>query len=693
MTLRSNVDSISGSRIQGWAWDEERPRVRLRIIARDDANLVGSAQADKYREDLKNAGIGDGCHGFELFIPNLSMTSGPVHIVEMQSGEEITGSPVWPPESRSAPEALHIIVDITDLLLFLDKTNRLTGIPRVQVELLKALVQQSGLVASSVELAAISWESRKLELVDQSDFLDFLENYLGPEASIRPDSTGKAQIARYLKFRPFHPDSSYCQKSIFIAPGSPWSIPDFFAVINKYLARGMRLFVLYHDIIPIVRPDLCPPELIDLFNIFVPSSMMYCDGLFAVSQYCAQNLEDFARKNGYNCPPVTVTGNGATAFPQPAEAPAQTPFVLVVSTLEERKNHLLLAKVWQALVEKHGTAIPKLVFCGKTGESIQPLHDFLKQTSCLEGHIEIIQDASDAALGQMYKDCLFTAYPSLCEGWGLPVTESLTMGKTCLCSNATSLPQAGGDHCVYFDPENLEEATLLAEKLIFDHAWRTSLEEHIRKTYVPPSWRSVAQILLDRTGEMANIKHRPPIPIEEGMEVPFWLPEPYPEDRTQRIPSIAKFSRGLLSADKLKWKSYCLATGIMGEGRFFPRTEEGWTGDADGNSFRITLGETCEENATVYLLVGLSQYPCTLEFYGCNRLLGTLAATSPICLATLPIADTRVGSNISFSVKPRNRCPIIFKSLLILNKMNLEKRLSLQERLWNIATTKHQIMP
>ncbi len=67
-----------------------------------------------------------------------------------------------------------------------------------------------------------------------------------------------------------------------------------------------------------------------------------------------------------------------------------------------------------------------------------------------------IEAPTDAELIWLYSRTLFTVFPSLAEGWGLPIGESLWFGKPCVASNATSMPEVGGDLCLYGDPHDIE---------------------------------------------------------------------------------------------------------------------------------------------------------------------------------------------------------------------------------------------
>jgi glycosyltransferase involved in cell wall biosynthesis len=110
--------------------------------------------------------------------------------------------------------------------------------------------------------------------------------------------------------------------------------------------------------------------------------------------------------------------------------------VLFVSTSEIRKDHRLLVRVWRRLIARHGTeAVPALIFAGQIGWMVDDLLADLAASGHLGGKTEHKPGLSDEELDGAYRSCLFTVFPSLCEGWGLPIAESLAHGKFCVASN------------------------------------------------------------------------------------------------------------------------------------------------------------------------------------------------------------------------------------------------------------------
>jgi glycosyltransferase involved in cell wall biosynthesis len=108
-----------------------------------------------------------------------------------------------------------------------------------------------------------------------------------------------------------------------------------------------------------------------------------------------------------------------------------------------------------------------------------------------------IESASDGDLEALYAGCLFSVFPSFYEGWGLPVTESFSFGRPCVISNATSLPEAGGDLARYFDPANTAEAYAVIRELIEQPETLRALRERTEREFQPVPWRATAESLVE----------------------------------------------------------------------------------------------------------------------------------------------------------------------------------------------------
>jgi glycosyltransferase involved in cell wall biosynthesis len=292
-------------------------------------------------------------------------------------------------------------------------------------------------------------------------------------------------------------DVNFCSGDWLINLGSAWNRPYEPADLASLRVRNVRFAVLVYDLIPELFPEWSVRETMTDFRAFLRRTVTAADVIFTISENTAADIAHFLRPIK-TPPPIVVLPVGARVPAAVGAAPAvEKPFVLLVSTIEVRKNHALMFRVWQRLLKQlPETAVPDLVFAGKIGWLTTDFLTQLDNCGWLGEKIRFVQTPTDEVLESLYRNCLFTVFPSFYEGWGLPVTESLSFGKTVAASNRASIPEAGGDFCTYYDPENIEEATAVIRGLI-EHPERVAaLEARIAETFRPPRWEDTAAALL-----------------------------------------------------------------------------------------------------------------------------------------------------------------------------------------------------
>ena len=205
--------------------------------------------------------------------------------------------------------------------------------------------------------------------------------------------------------------------------------------------------------------------------------------------------------------PVPVgTGFGAGALadlPRPPGLPREGTYALFVSTLEARKNHALLVRVWARLLdeERRGLrppgSVPELVFAGRVGWLVADLVQQLDNAQWFGGRVRLVRDPSDAELRALYEGCLFSLFPSWHEGWGLPVTEALALGVPVLCSSACALPEAGGSLARYFDPGDTRGCHAAVASVLDDPGGLAAWRAEIRAGFRPTPWSATARAVLE----------------------------------------------------------------------------------------------------------------------------------------------------------------------------------------------------
>lgn len=283
---------------------------------------------------------------------------------------------------------------------------------------------------------------------------------------------------------------------VVFAPGAPWVDPFHADKVATVRRSGLRFALLVHDIIPLRRPEWCSPAHNVNFGRWFNEILPQVDHLLTISHATANDVCDHAARIGVAvvAPQVVPMGTGFTIPPDspPSDRlPRAGSYVLFVSTLEGRKNHVLALRIWRRLLEEIDD-VPHLVFAGRPGPQTVDLMGQLANSNYLDGAIIHIADASDGELVQLYRGCRFTLFPSLYEGWGLPVTESLSFGRPCLAARATSLPEAGGAFARYFDPDNLHDAVAVVRAAIEDGPGTEAMAAHIRAEFRAPSWADMA---------------------------------------------------------------------------------------------------------------------------------------------------------------------------------------------------------
>jgi glycosyltransferase involved in cell wall biosynthesis len=300
---------------------------------------------------------------------------------------------------------------------------------------------------------------------------------------------------------------------MIISIGAGWGIPGYIkSIADVKRCYGIKFSMLLHDLIPIKYESLVEPHHTVQFRSWLREAITVADIVFTNSKYTRTALIEFAAESGWRLPRVEVLPLGSgLAGRLAARDQATTSFparyVLFVSTIEARKNHWLLVRVWQRLLERHGAdPVPNLIFAGKIGWLVDDLLADLEASEYLNGKIILLRGLTDAELQQAYRSCLFTVFPSFCEGWGLPIAESLAHGKFCVASNRTSIPEVAGNLIDYFDPSNEDDALAKIERPLTDPAYLAAREARLRGEYRPRTWADCAHALIgtvDQTVDLA----------------------------------------------------------------------------------------------------------------------------------------------------------------------------------------------
>jgi glycosyltransferase involved in cell wall biosynthesis len=408
-------------------------------------------------------------------------------------------SPVW--------KARCLILDISDLLYFLSDHGRVSGIQRVELELVKAILAADRTADSAAFdeivfcFSEFGW-AWALEPAALRELIAYTE-------SEEVDSTTAEAVRERIRVRaaPCVPAAG----SAYVVLGGFWGGADAWILSARMQSLGLAFGVLVHDLFAITMPELCVEGVGAQFEASLRAGLNTWDFIIANSAFTAGDVQDFIARNRLRPLPVITLplAHGLEPLPlagKPAELPEELkaqPFVLCVGTIEPRKNHAALLDVWASLAAGHPD-LPQLVLAGRQGWRSEDLVRRLESGS--DQKVRWLPGVSDPQLQAMYGACLFTVLPSFAEGWGLPVGEALSHGKVCVTSNRTAMPEAGGKFAVYADPHDKDDLSRVLEALLFDGRTLVRQQALIRRAFRPRTWSDVAG---DLVAEISAFLTRP----------------------------------------------------------------------------------------------------------------------------------------------------------------------------------------
>lgn len=224
------------------------------------------------------------------------------------------------------------------------------------------------------------------------------------------------------------------------------------ARLPELLARvpGPRVAIFY-DAIALKFPEHTPAGTVARFPAYLRELLLF-DGITAISEDSAASLRDYWRWLGVaDVPPVQAIPlgieNSIAAAPGEAATPA-IPRVLCVCTIEGRKNHVALLEASETLW-REGLQFELQLIGMARADTAGPALARIRELQQAGRPLLFPGAVAEAELHAAYRQCSFTVYPSLIEGFGMPVLESLQYGKPCVCSGAGALGEsAHGGGCL-----------------------------------------------------------------------------------------------------------------------------------------------------------------------------------------------------------------------------------------------------
>lgn len=247
-------------------------------------------------------------------------------------------------------------------------------------------------------------------------------------------------------------------------------VPSHVLPWNVRLVRGMRVVTTVHDL-----GFLHFPQAHTWFqNIYLRLSTFWAawaaDTVIAISQATATDLQRFTHIQPER---VAVIPHGvAPVFtPQATTPQAWARYMLYVGTLQPRKN---LARLITAFARAHCHADTQLVIAGRTGWLSEPLHALAAQHG-VSDRVHFLGYVPDTQLPGLLASARAFVFPSLYEGFGMPVLEAMASGVPVVTSTTSALPEVAGDAALLVDPSDVDAIATAISRIDGDDALHAEL--------------------------------------------------------------------------------------------------------------------------------------------------------------------------------------------------------------------------
>ncbi len=244
--------------------------------------------------------------------------------------------------------------------------------------------------------------------------------------------------------------------------------------------------------------DTHPKERVWFYNFFLARGLKQTDHIITISDFIKQEVCDKLKITSEHISVVHLASDPVfyrredtwvkktlTRLNIPQE------YMLFVGSIEPRKNIKLIIKALKLMKNR----LP-LVLAGWSGWGEKAWLEEVKREG-LADRIIITGYIDDETIACLYTGASVFLYPSLYEGFGLPVLEAMACGCPVVCSNAASLPEVAGNAALFTDPHSEDQLAALVDRLLEDSALRTDMIKRGYARNAHFTWQKSAQAMID----------------------------------------------------------------------------------------------------------------------------------------------------------------------------------------------------
>ena len=276
---------------------------------------------------------------------------------------------------------------------------------------------------------------------------------------------------------------------------------------------GMKSVIHINDLVALKFPFWQRDATIDIHRRKLKFAAKYCDGVICISENTKNDFFGFLKGNNLDYPNTQVIPLAAEKFSRKKEAGfsyinqyvqslgykalKRKKYFFYFGTIEPRKNTAALISVFDSLYRSNKINDFQLVLMGGKGwgKVYQQTVNYLKENYPLRtsSPIILLDFMADEFLATVIENAACVVYPSVYEGFGLPVIESMSLGTPVITSDSSSIPEVAGKACFYIDPQNPDSLKEALVKIATSEKLRNQLSKKGLARAKQFSWNIVAK--------------------------------------------------------------------------------------------------------------------------------------------------------------------------------------------------------
>ena len=277
--------------------------------------------------------------------------------------------------------------------------------------------------------------------------------------------------------------------------------PSHFGPFN--LSKNIKRVTVIHDLTPILFPKMHVWHSQMLQRLFLPSIIKKADLIVSNSKYTTSDISKHFPSTQNK---ITEVIPGSESFFKPQKSidilnryKIKGPYILFLGTIEPRKNLVLLVQAFEKL-KKEGFP-HQLVLVGKKGWRYEPILKTIENSLFTNDiHLPGYIDRNDLPI--IYSMAEQFVYPSMYEGFGLPVLEAMCCGTPVITTNISSLPEVGGEAALYFENNDAHDLFQKMKLLATNPSLRKVISQKGLKQSKKFNWKTSVQNLLTKLEQL-----------------------------------------------------------------------------------------------------------------------------------------------------------------------------------------------